>query len=136
MNPFSRCNIVYKTVGTLFYTFFSSPLSLAFLLCSVVQIRLSFRTQPVSVVQKQGGAVLLRCVARPASARLTWLFQGQPLQTGALSGVEVHPGSLSLSSLQPQHTGSYQCVARSGTDAIASRQARVTIACFGLNLSA
>ncbi|XP_017578056.1 cell adhesion molecule-related/down-regulated by oncogenes [Pygocentrus nattereri] len=91
-------------------------------------LSLSFRTQPVSVVQKQGGAVLLRCVARPASASLTWLFQGQPLQTGALPGVEVHPGSLSLSSLQPQHTGLYQCVAHLDTNAIASRQARVAIA--------
>ncbi|XP_072550746.1 cell adhesion molecule-related/down-regulated by oncogenes [Salminus brasiliensis] len=91
-------------------------------------VSLSFRTQPASVVQKQGGAVILRCVARPASVSLNWMFQGQPLQPGVLSGVEVQPGSLSLPSLQPQHTGIYQCVARSETGAITSQQARVTIA--------
>ncbi|KAI4871908.1 hypothetical protein NFI96_023608, partial [Prochilodus magdalenae] len=91
-------------------------------------LSLSFRTQPASVVQKQGEAVTLRCVVRPASANLTWLFQGQPLHAGALPDVEVHPGSLSLSSLQPQHIGLYQCVARSETGAIVSQQARVTIA--------
>ncbi|KAG9273311.1 cell adhesion molecule [Astyanax mexicanus] len=95
--------------------------------CPIV-LSLSFRTQPVSVVQKHGGAVTLHCVARPASASLTWLFQGQPLQPGTLPGIRVQPGSLSLSSLQPQHTGSYQCVAQSETGAVTSRQARVTIA--------
>uniref|UniRef100_A0A8B9RB93 Cell adhesion associated, oncogene regulated n=1 Tax=Astyanax mexicanus TaxID=7994 RepID=A0A8B9RB93_ASTMX len=73
-------------------------------------------------------SVTLHCVARPASASLTWLFQGQPLQPGTLPGIRVQPGSLSLSSLQPQHTGSYQCVAQSETGAVTSRQARVTIA--------
>ncbi|XP_066541545.1 cell adhesion molecule-related/down-regulated by oncogenes isoform X2 [Hoplias malabaricus] len=91
-------------------------------------LSLSFRTQPASVVQKQGGAVVLHCVARPASVNLTWLFEGHPLQAKALSGVTVQPGSLSLLSLQPQHTGSYQCVARSDAGAISSRLARVSIA--------
>ncbi|XP_035381022.1 cell adhesion molecule-related/down-regulated by oncogenes isoform X2 [Electrophorus electricus] len=94
-------------------------------------LSLSFRVQPVSVVQKQGGAVQLRCVVRPSSAGLTWLFQGQSLEPGSLPGVEVQLGSLSLPSLEPTHTGVYQCVARTDTGAIASRLARVTIADIG-----
>uniref|UniRef100_A0A672PCC2 Cell adhesion molecule-related/down-regulated by oncogenes-like n=1 Tax=Sinocyclocheilus grahami TaxID=75366 RepID=A0A672PCC2_SINGR len=88
----------------------------------------SFRVEPLSVVQKQGSAVHLRCTARPATARISWLFQGQPLDPSHQSGVELSPGSLSLSSLQPALTGSYQCLAQSETGSIISRHARVRIA--------
>ncbi|XP_043072724.1 cell adhesion molecule-related/down-regulated by oncogenes [Puntigrus tetrazona] len=91
-------------------------------------LSLSFRVEPLSVVQKQGSAVHLRCTARPATARISWLFQGQPLDPSHLSGVELSPGSLSLSSLQPALTGSYQCLAQSETGSIISRHARVHIA--------
>ncbi|KAI7802416.1 cell adhesion molecule-related/down-regulated by oncogenes [Triplophysa rosa] len=89
---------------------------------------LSFRVEPLSVVQKQGGAVQLRCTARPATARLSWLFQGRPIDPVLQNSVEITPGSLSLPSLQPALTGSYQCVAQSETGSIISRHARVLIA--------
>ncbi|XP_056092754.1 cell adhesion molecule-related/down-regulated by oncogenes isoform X2 [Rhinichthys klamathensis goyatoka] len=91
-------------------------------------LSLSFRVEPLSVVQKQGGAVHLHCTARPATARLSWLFQGRPLDPSHQSGVELSPGSLSLPSLQPAFTGSYQCMAHSETGSIISRHARVLIA--------
>uniref|UniRef100_A0AAY4E1Q9 Cell adhesion molecule-related/down-regulated by oncogenes n=1 Tax=Denticeps clupeoides TaxID=299321 RepID=A0AAY4E1Q9_9TELE len=89
---------------------------------------LSFRTEPVSVVQKQGGSVQLRCTARPASAHVSWLFEGQPLQPGVPSGVELAAGSLTLPALQPSQQGSYQCLAQTHSGAILSQYARVTIA--------
>lgn len=89
---------------------------------------LSFLSEPVSVVQKQGGEVQLLCSVRPASARLWWLFRGQPLEQGALKGVELQPGSLAIPSLQPEHQGSYQCLAQSEAGVIISRYAHVEIA--------
>ncbi|XP_051512223.1 cell adhesion molecule-related/down-regulated by oncogenes-like [Myxocyprinus asiaticus] len=91
-------------------------------------LSLSFRVEPLSVVQKQGSTVQLRCTAHPATARLNWLFQGQPLDLADQLGVEVSPGSLSLSSLQSNLTGSYQCMAYSKTGSIVSRHAWVLIA--------
>ncbi|XP_050991224.1 cell adhesion molecule-related/down-regulated by oncogenes [Labeo rohita] len=91
-------------------------------------LSLSFRVEPLSVVQKQGGAVHLRCTVRPTTARISWLFQGQLLDPSHQSGVELSPGSLSLSSLQPALTGSYQCLAQSEKGSIISRHARVRIA--------
>lgn len=101
-----------------------TPLSLS----SSAVLCLSFRVEPLSVVQKQGGAVQLRCTARPATARLSWLFQGRPLDPILQNSVEITPGSLSLPSLQPALTGSYQCIAQSETGSIVSRHARVLIA--------
>uniref|UniRef100_A0A8C1LE15 Cell adhesion associated, oncogene regulated n=1 Tax=Cyprinus carpio TaxID=7962 RepID=A0A8C1LE15_CYPCA len=91
-------------------------------------LSLSFHVEPLSVVQKQGSAVHLHCTARPATARISWLFQGQPLDPSHQYGVELSPGSLSLSSLQPALTGSYQCLAQSETGSIISQHARVRIA--------
>ncbi|MCJ8733445.1 hypothetical protein PDJAM_G00223520 [Pangasius djambal] len=91
-------------------------------------LSLLFHTQPASVVQKQGSAVHLHCLVHPASATVTWLFQGRALEPGSLPGVEVHPDRISLPSLQPQNTGIYQCVAHSDTGSITSQWARVTIA--------
>ncbi|XP_053356547.1 cell adhesion molecule-related/down-regulated by oncogenes isoform X1 [Clarias gariepinus] len=89
---------------------------------------LLFHTQPASVVEKQGGAVHLQCLVHPASAKVTWFFQGRALEQDLPPGVVVHPDKISLPSLQPQNTGTYQCVAHSGTGSITSQWARVTIA--------
>ncbi|KAK3569586.1 hypothetical protein QTP86_002160 [Hemibagrus guttatus] len=89
---------------------------------------LLFHTQPASVVQKQGSTVHLHCLVHPSSATVTWLFQGRALELESLPGVEVQPDRISVLSLQPQNTGTYQCVARSETDSITSQWARVTIA--------
>ncbi|XP_067102779.1 LOW QUALITY PROTEIN: cell adhesion molecule-related/down-regulated by oncogenes [Osmerus mordax] len=89
---------------------------------------LSFRAEPVSVVQSQGSEVHLRCSARPSSARVSWRFRGLPLEPAALPGLEITQTSLSLSSLQHSHEGLYQCVAHTDSGAIASRLARVAIA--------
>lgn len=91
-------------------------------------LSLSFRAEPFSAILKQGSSVHLHCTTHPATARISWLFQGQPLDPSHHSGVELSPDSLSLSNLQPALTGSYQCSARSETGSIISRHARVTIA--------
>ncbi|KAI5615951.1 cell adhesion molecule-related/down-regulated by oncogenes precursor, partial [Silurus asotus] len=91
-------------------------------------LSLLFHTQPASVVQKQGSTVHLHCSVHAASATVTWLFQGHALEPGLLPGVEVQPDRITLSSLQPQNTGTYQCVAHSDTGSIISQWARVTIA--------
>lgn len=97
-------------------------------LVSLVAYSLLFHTQPASVVEKQGGAVHLQCLVHPASAKVTWFFQGRALEQDLPPGVVVHPDKISLPSLQPQNTGTYQCVAHSGTGSITSQWARVTIA--------
>ncbi|XP_066566986.1 cell adhesion molecule-related/down-regulated by oncogenes isoform X2 [Amia ocellicauda] len=95
--------------------------------CSYVP--LSFRTEPLSTVQRLGGAVALRCASQPGSARVRWLWEGRPLDPQALPpGLQLVPGSLSIPSLQPRHAGRYQCVAQTDTGAIVSRHAHVTIA--------
>ncbi|XP_036393229.1 cell adhesion molecule-related/down-regulated by oncogenes isoform X1 [Megalops cyprinoides] len=99
------------------------------LLISCSYASLSFLSEPLSAVQRQGGTVHLRCSLRPpSSARLSWRFRGLPLDTAAMPGVRLRPGSLTLPSLQPEQTGVYQCVAHSDTGAIASRLVRVTVA--------
>lgn len=100
----------------------------SFPLFPVVALSLLFHTQPSSVVQKQGSAVHLHCVVHPASATVTWMFQGRALEPGSQRGVEVHPDRLVLPALQPHNTGLYQCVAHSDTGSITSQWARVTIA--------
>ncbi len=114
---------IFMDYGLLIYFFFFSPC-----LSPLAVLSLSFRVEPLSVVQKQGSTVHLRCTARPATARISWLFQGKPLDPSHQSGVELSPGSLSLSSLQPALSGSYQCLAQTETGSIISRHARVHIA--------
>uniref|UniRef100_A0A8C9T4C6 Cell adhesion associated, oncogene regulated n=1 Tax=Scleropages formosus TaxID=113540 RepID=A0A8C9T4C6_SCLFO len=89
---------------------------------------LSFRSEPLSTVQRLGGVVRLRCSARPSTARLSWHFRGQPLDPSSTPGVRVRSGSLALPSLEPSQEGPYQCVAHSDSGAIASRLAHVSIA--------
>ncbi|XP_071397088.1 cell adhesion molecule-related/down-regulated by oncogenes [Centroberyx affinis] len=99
------------------------------LLISCSSQSLSFRSEPVSLVQSQGSVARLRCSASPASAAVSWRFGGLPLDPAALPGVELNRGSLTISSLQPRHVGVYQCVARLDRGpAIASRHVRVALA--------
>ncbi|KAJ8342434.1 hypothetical protein SKAU_G00323620 [Synaphobranchus kaupii] len=102
-------------------------LSQALLVCCLA-VPLSFRSEPASTVQRQGGAVHLRCSALPPSARLAWRFMGRPLDPGAAAGVRLRSGSLTIPSLQPEQAGLYQCVALSDSGAISSRVAEVSIA--------
>ncbi|XP_026225519.1 LOW QUALITY PROTEIN: cell adhesion molecule-related/down-regulated by oncogenes [Anabas testudineus] len=89
----------------------------------------SFRSEPESLVQKQGSVARLRCLVSPPSAVVSWRFRGLPLDGGSLPGVEPNGASLTISSLKPSHVGLYQCVARlDHGPAIASRLARVAIA--------
>lgn len=101
---------------------------LSFPLFSIVALSLLFHTQPASVVQKQGSTVHLHCLVHPTSATVSWLFQGRALEPGSIPGVEVQPDRISVRSLQPQNTGTYQCLAHSDTGSITSQWARVTIA--------
>ncbi|XP_035980780.1 brother of CDO isoform X1 [Fundulus heteroclitus] len=86
-----------------------------------------FTEEPVSVVQKLGGSVMLRCRARPASAELSWRLNGEQLSDGDL-GLTLGPGSLLIPALTNRTVGRYQCVASTGAGALASVPANVTAA--------
>ncbi|KAJ8403796.1 hypothetical protein AAFF_G00346640 [Aldrovandia affinis] len=100
-------------------------------LISCSRVSLSFLSEPVSTVQKQGGVVHLRCSLAPlspASAWLSWRFGGVALDPATATGARLEPGRLTLPSLQPSQAGRYQCIAHSDTHSIASRYAHVSIA--------
>ncbi|XP_075377101.1 cell adhesion molecule-related/down-regulated by oncogenes isoform X2 [Mycteria americana] len=85
-----------------------------------------FVSEPSSAVQKSGGSVQLRCSAEPSTARLSWLFNGEPLDSKA-GEVEIQSGSLTIVSLSLSTAGRYQCVANSSVGAVVSRPATVSM---------
>ncbi|XP_010083795.1 PREDICTED: cell adhesion molecule-related/down-regulated by oncogenes, partial [Pterocles gutturalis] len=85
-----------------------------------------FISEPSSTVQKSGEPVQLRCSAEPSTARLSWLFNGEPLDSKA-GEVEIHSGSLTIVSLSLSTSGRYQCVANSSVGAVVSRPATVSM---------
>uniref|UniRef100_H3C632 Cell adhesion associated, oncogene regulated n=1 Tax=Tetraodon nigroviridis TaxID=99883 RepID=H3C632_TETNG len=88
-----------------------------------------FLSEPVSLVQSRGSVARLRCSASPSSAVVSWRFRGQPLDEAMLPGLEITEDSLTISSLNSEHVGAYQCVARLGHgSAIVSCPARIAIA--------
>ncbi|XP_069369001.1 brother of CDO isoform X2 [Paralichthys olivaceus] len=86
-----------------------------------------FTEEPMSVVQKLGGSVNLRCAARPATANISWRLNGQELVDGDV-GVVLGPVGLFIPALSNLTLGRYQCVASTGAGALASVPANVTAA--------
>ncbi|XP_069015493.1 brother of CDO [Embiotoca jacksoni] len=86
-----------------------------------------FTEEPVSVVQKLGGSVILHCSARPASTNISWRLNGQELTDRDL-GVVLGPSSLFIPTLSNVSLGRYQCVASTSAGALASVPANVTAA--------
>ncbi|XP_064029377.1 cell adhesion molecule-related/down-regulated by oncogenes isoform X2 [Pogoniulus pusillus] len=89
-----------------------------------------FTSEPSSAIQRPGGSVRLRCAAEPPAARLSWLLDGQPLQSRA-GEVEIQAGSLTIAALGRATAGRYQCVAAGGAGAVRSRPALVAVAGLG-----
>ncbi|KAG7259719.1 hypothetical protein CRUP_028203, partial [Coryphaenoides rupestris] len=89
-----------------------------------------FSEEPQSVVQKLGGSVTLRCVARPASANISWRLDGREVSELADAGLELvlGPGTLLIPALSNRTVGRYQCVAATAAGALASVPANVTAA--------
>ncbi|KAG7487288.1 hypothetical protein MATL_G00021580 [Megalops atlanticus] len=88
-----------------------------------------FLEEPLSVVQKLGGSVTLRCSALPPSANISWRLNGRDVGEGGVEpGVRVEPGVLLIPSLSNLTLGRYQCVARTRMGACASVPATVTAA--------
>ncbi|NWH78294.1 CDON protein, partial [Piaya cayana] len=85
-----------------------------------------FISEPLSTVQKPGGPIQLHCSAEPSTARLSWLFNGQPLDS-KVGEVDIQPGSLTIFSLSLSTSGRYQCVANSSVGAVLSRPAMVSM---------
>ncbi|XP_074018448.1 cell adhesion molecule-related/down-regulated by oncogenes [Numenius arquata] len=85
-----------------------------------------FISEPLSTVQKPGGPVQLHCSAEPSTARLSWLFNGEPLDS-KVGEVEIQSGALTILSLGLSTSGHYQCVANSSVGAIVSRPATVSM---------
>ncbi|NXG23452.1 CDON protein, partial [Grallaria varia] len=86
-----------------------------------------FISEPSSTVQKSGEPVQLHCSAEPSTAHLSWLFNGEPLDSRA-GEVEIQAGSLTIVSLSLATCGRYQCVASSSMGAVLSRPASVSMA--------
>ncbi|KAM9436892.1 brother of CDO isoform 2-T2 [Clarias gariepinus] len=90
-----------------------------------------FMQEPLSVVQKLGGSVTLRCSARPAEAHISWRLNGRELFTSgdeAELGIVMQSDALFIASLSNGTLGRYQCVASNGAGARASVPANVTAA--------
>ncbi|KFV53272.1 Cell adhesion molecule-related/down-regulated by oncogenes, partial [Tyto alba] len=85
-----------------------------------------FISEPLSTVQKSGGPVQLRCSAEPSTAHLSWLFNGEPLDS-KVGEVEIQAGSLTIVSLSLSTSGRYQCIANSSVGAVVSRPATVSM---------
>uniref|UniRef100_A0A663LTL3 Cell adhesion associated, oncogene regulated n=1 Tax=Athene cunicularia TaxID=194338 RepID=A0A663LTL3_ATHCN len=85
-----------------------------------------FISEPSSTVQKSGEPVQLRCSAEPPTARLSWLFNGEPLDSKA-GEVEIQAGSLTIVSLSLATSGLYQCIANNSVGAVVSRPATVSM---------
>ncbi|XP_040848641.1 cell adhesion molecule-related/down-regulated by oncogenes [Ochotona curzoniae] len=99
------------------------------LLCSSASSDLApaFISEPVSAVQKLGGPVVLHCSAKPLTAHISWLHNGRRLDRN-VEQVKMREGTLTIFSLNPSLSGSYQCVANNSVGAIVSGPATVSTA--------
>ncbi|KAF3823716.1 hypothetical protein GH733_007184 [Mirounga leonina] len=89
-----------------------------------------FVSEPLSAVQKLGGPIVLRCSAKPVTAHISWLHNGKRLDRN-MEQIEIHQGTLTILSLNPSLSGSYQCIANNSIGAIVSSPATVAIAVLG-----
>lgn len=86
-----------------------------------------FISEPLSAVQKLGGPVVLHCSAKPVTAHISWWHNGKRLDRN-LEQIKIHQGTLTILSLSPSLSGSYQCVANNSVGAIVSGPATVSTA--------
>nr|XP_055161122.1 cell adhesion molecule-related/down-regulated by oncogenes isoform X2 [Nyctereutes procyonoides] len=102
------------------------------ILCPSVNSDLApyFISEPLSAVQKLGGPVVLHCSAKPVSAHISWLHNGKRLDRN-MEQIKIHQGTLTILSLNPSLSGSYQCVANNSIGAIVSSPATVSTAVLG-----
>ncbi|XP_004469303.2 cell adhesion molecule-related/down-regulated by oncogenes [Dasypus novemcinctus] len=89
-----------------------------------------FISEPLSAVQKLGGPVVLRCSAKPVTAHISWLLNGNRLDR-SMEQIKIHQGTLTILSLNPSLSGYYQCVANNSLGAIVSGPATVSTAVLG-----
>ncbi|GAA6100142.1 brother of CDO [Tachysurus ichikawai] len=90
-----------------------------------------FTEEPLSVVQKLGGSVTLRCSAQPSQAHISWRLNGRKLFANgdeAELGVMMQSDTLYIPSLSNNTLGRYQCVASTSAGSRASVPANVTAA--------
>ncbi|XP_061094874.1 brother of CDO [Conger conger] len=88
-----------------------------------------FFEEPISMVQKFGGSVTLRCGARPPTAKISWRLNGRDLGQGEEKQIVlVQPGILVIPNLTNLTLGRYQCIASTSAGVCASLPATVTAA--------
>ncbi|XP_012627803.2 cell adhesion molecule-related/down-regulated by oncogenes isoform X2 [Microcebus murinus] len=102
------------------------------ILCSSVSSDLApyFISGPLSAIQKLGGPVVLHCTAKPVTAHISWLHNGKRFD-GNMEHIQIHEGTLTISSLSPSLSGSYQCIVNNSVGAIVSGPATVSTAILG-----
>ncbi|KAG8141460.1 putative Cell adhesion molecule-related-down-regulated by oncogenes-like protein [Naja naja] len=86
-----------------------------------------FISEPLSTVQKPGATIKLYCSTEPSTAHLSWIFNGEKLHK-KIEQVDPQPGSLTIFSLSPSNSGTYQCFANNSIGAIISKPATVSVA--------
>ncbi|KAK9395086.1 cell adhesion molecule-related [Crotalus adamanteus] len=86
-----------------------------------------FISEPLSTIQKPGATIKLYCSTEPSTAHFSWIFNGEKLHK-KIEQVDPQPGSLTIFSLSPSNSGTYQCVANNSIGAIISRPATVSVA--------
>ncbi|XP_073513441.1 cell adhesion molecule-related/down-regulated by oncogenes isoform X2 [Phyllobates terribilis] len=91
-------------------------------------VTLRFLSEPLSTVQKPGSRVTLFCSAESPRPHISWLFNGELLDSGGGQDVDAYPGQLAISALAPQHVGHYQCMMNSSSGSIISAPAAVSMA--------
>ena len=90
-----------------------------------------FRSQPQSQSVKPQHSVSLQCPVEPATANITWIFNGEILQSMSSLGMSQRGTELRISSFswQPHelsHVGTYQCMASTRKGTIVSKEAMLT----------
>lgn len=93
----------------------------------LVDLAPSFISEPLSAVQRLGGPIVLHCSAKPVTAHISWLHNGKRLDR-SMEQIKMHQGTLTIPSLNPSLSGSYQCVANNSIGAIVSGPATVSTA--------
>ncbi|XP_077105645.1 cell adhesion molecule-related/down-regulated by oncogenes [Ranitomeya variabilis] len=91
-------------------------------------VTLRFLSEPLSTVQKAGSRVTLFCSAESPRPHISWLFNGEFLDSRMGRDVDAPPGQLAISALAPQHVGRYQCMMNSSSGSIISAPAAVSMA--------
>ena len=90
-----------------------------------------FRSALESHSVKPDTSISLQCPVQPATARISWLFNGEELRSDSPRGVSIRGTELRIPSFKwrpddRSHVGTYQCKAKTQKGTIVSNEATLT----------